>query len=129
MTDLAKLEAVIEAAWEARADLSPSTHGEVRRAVETAIDLLDSGQARVASRGADGVWSTHQWLKKAVLLSFRLNDNEIMRAGERRLSAPGTTRSPTSSPTGPPTSSRKPASALCPARSFARAPSSTGTSS
>ena len=81
MTDLARLEAVIESAWEARADLSPSTHGDTRKAVETAIDLLDSGQARVASRGADGLWTTHQWLKKAVLLSFRLNDNIIMRAG------------------------------------------------
>ena len=87
MTDHAQLEAVIEAAWEARADLSPSTHGETRKAVDTAIGLLDSGQARVASRGSDGVWTTHQWLKKAVLLSFRLNDNEIMRA-ERGLSAP-----------------------------------------
>ena len=83
----AQLEAVIESAWEGRADLSPSTHGETRKAVETAIALLDSGEARVASRGDDGVWTTHQWLKKAVLLSFRLNDNEIMRA-ERGLSAP-----------------------------------------
>ena len=91
MTDLAHLESVIEAAWEARADLSPATHGEVRKAVDTAIDLLDSGRARVASRGPDGVWTTHQWLKKAVLLSFRLNDNEIMRAGDRGVSstAPG----------------------------------------
>ncbi|OYX56331.1 MAG: 2,3,4,5-tetrahydropyridine-2,6-dicarboxylate N-succinyltransferase [Brevundimonas subvibrioides] len=88
MTDHAQLEAVIESAWEARADLSPSTHGETRKAVDTAIDLLDSGQARVASRAPDGVWTTHQWLKKAVLLSFRLNDNEIMRTGERGLSAP-----------------------------------------
>ncbi len=87
----AHLESVIETAWEARADLSPATHGDVRKAVETAIDLLDSGRARVASRGADGVWTTHQWLKKAVLLSFRLNDNEIMRAGDRGVSstAPG----------------------------------------
>ncbi|AQR60871.1 2,3,4,5-tetrahydropyridine-2,6-dicarboxylate N-succinyltransferase [Brevundimonas sp. LM2] len=88
MTDLAALEAVIESAWEARADLSPNTHGETRRAVETAIGLLDSGQARVASRDDAGVWTTHQWLKKAVLLSFRLNDNEIMRAGDRGLSSP-----------------------------------------
>ncbi|MBK1970973.1 2,3,4,5-tetrahydropyridine-2,6-dicarboxylate N-succinyltransferase [Brevundimonas diminuta] len=81
MTDLTHLESVIEAAWEARADVSSATRGEVRDAVDTALALLDSGQARVASRGADGVWSTHQWLKKAVLLSFRLNDNIIMRAG------------------------------------------------
>lgn len=83
MTDLSHLESVVEAAWEDRANVSPSTHGEVRDAVETALELLDSGQARVASRGADGAWTTHQWLKKAVLLSFRLNDNQIMRAGDR----------------------------------------------
>ena len=83
MTDLSHLESVIEAAWEERVDVSAATHGEVRDAVETALALLDSGQARVASRGEDGVSSTHQWLKKAVLLSFRLNDNQIMRAGDR----------------------------------------------
>lgn len=83
MTDLTHLESVIEAAWEDRAAVSASTHGEVRDAVESALELLDAGQARVASRGADGVWTTHQWLKKAVLLSFRLNDNQILRAGDR----------------------------------------------
>ena len=79
----AHLEAVIEAAWDERTEISASTHGEVRHAVEQALALLDSGQARVASRGEDGVWTTHQWLKKAVLLSFRLNDNQILRAGDR----------------------------------------------
>ncbi len=83
MTDLSHLESVVEAAWDNRAEVSPATGGEVRDAVETALNLLDSGQARVASRGADGAWTTHQWLKKAVLLSFRLNDNQIMRAGDR----------------------------------------------
>ena len=83
MTDRAKLESVIEAAWEDRAALSPAAHGEVRQAVEQALALLDSGQARVASRGPDGAWRTHQWLKKAVLLSFRLNDNQILRGGDR----------------------------------------------
>ena len=83
MTDQAHLEAVIEAAWNDRAEISASTHGEVRHAVDQALSLLDSGQARVASRGEDGDWTTHQWLKKAVLLSFRLNDNQIMRAGDR----------------------------------------------
>ena len=78
-----QLESVIEAAWEARSELSPSSTGAARDAVMEALDLLDSGQARVASRGEDGVWTTHQWLKKAVLLSFRLNDNETMRAGDR----------------------------------------------
>jgi len=91
MTDHSDLAAIIEAAWDARADLSPATQGETRKAVETALSLLDSGQARVASRADDGVWTTHQWLKKAVLLSFRLNDNVIMRAGDRGLNsgAPG----------------------------------------
>ena len=82
MTDLSHLETVIESAWENRADVSPATHGEVRDAVDSALALLDAGQARVASRGDDGVWTTHQWLKKAVLLSFRLNENRIMRAGD-----------------------------------------------
>jgi 2,3,4,5-tetrahydropyridine-2-carboxylate N-succinyltransferase len=83
MTDLAHLEAVIERAWDDRAEISPATHGEPRHAVEQALALLDSGQARVATRGPDGVWTTHQWLKKAVLLSFRLNENVIMRTGDR----------------------------------------------
>ena len=88
MTDHSDLAAIIEAAWDARADLSPATQGESRKAVETALSLLDSGQARVASRSVDGVWTTHQWLKKAVLLSFRLNDNVIMRAGDRGMNSP-----------------------------------------
>ena len=83
MSEAAQLESVTEAAWEVRADLSPSTKGETRQAVERALALLDAGEARVASRGADGAWTTHQWLKKAVLLSFRLNDNVVMRAGDR----------------------------------------------
>ena len=69
------LARVIESAWEARDTLSTSTMGEVRDAVDAAISLLDSGEARVASKGADGSWTVHQWLKKAVLLSFRLNAN------------------------------------------------------
>ncbi len=89
MTDRAQLEAVIERAWEARAEVSPSTGGETREAVESALALLDSGEARVASRGDDGSWTTHQWLKKAVLLSFRLNDNQLMRPGERGVAAEG----------------------------------------
>src|SRR6185436_10971660 len=68
--DLAK---TIDAAFEARNDVSPATKGEVREAVDTALDLLDSGQARVAEKSG-GTWQVNQWLKKAVLLSFRLND-------------------------------------------------------
>ncbi|EYD74610.1 2,3,4,5-tetrahydropyridine-2,6-dicarboxylate N-succinyltransferase [Rubellimicrobium mesophilum DSM 19309] len=70
----AALEAAIDAAWEDRASLTPSTKGEVRDAVETTLEALDSGSLRVAERGADGQWTVNQWAKKAVLLSFRLND-------------------------------------------------------
>ena len=83
-----QLESAIEAAWEARAELSPSSTGEARDAVMEALDLLDSGQARVASRGEDGVWTTHQWLKKAVLLSFRLNDNTVMSTAGKGFGSP-----------------------------------------
>jgi 2,3,4,5-tetrahydropyridine-2-carboxylate N-succinyltransferase len=69
------LARVVETAWEARDQLSPETKGEVRDVVEAAIDLLDRGEARVASKAADGEWQVHEWLKKAVLLSFRLNAN------------------------------------------------------
>ena len=74
----ATLEKTIEEAWEARASISTATTGAVRTAVEAALELLDSGKARVATRGGNGEWTVHQWLKKAVLLSFRLNDNRIM---------------------------------------------------
>ncbi|MEM6439605.1 MAG: 2,3,4,5-tetrahydropyridine-2,6-dicarboxylate N-succinyltransferase [Pseudomonadota bacterium] len=81
MTDQAALEAAIDAAWEARDDISSATTGEVREAVEEGLRQLDCGEARVASRGEDGVWTVHQWLKKAVLLSFRLNDMEPILGG------------------------------------------------
>ncbi|ALK08334.1 2,3,4,5-tetrahydropyridine-2,6-dicarboxylate N-succinyltransferase [Blastochloris viridis] len=68
------LAAVIDDAFENRASIGHATTGAVRDAVEAALELLDSGQARVASRGPDGTWTVNQWLKKAVLLSFRLND-------------------------------------------------------
>jgi 2,3,4,5-tetrahydropyridine-2,6-dicarboxylate N-succinyltransferase len=71
MTEAA-LQTTIEAAWEARDGIDPDTAGEVRLAVDRALALLDAGEARVADKGADG-WTVHQWLKKAVLLSFRLN--------------------------------------------------------
>jgi 2,3,4,5-tetrahydropyridine-2-carboxylate N-succinyltransferase len=73
--DTTNLQATIDDAFEKRAEITPSTKGAVREAVETALDLLDSGKARVAERGGNGAWSVNQWLKKAVLLSFRLNDN------------------------------------------------------
>jgi 2,3,4,5-tetrahydropyridine-2-carboxylate N-succinyltransferase len=78
-----QLAAVIDAAWERRAELSPATTGEVREAVDTALEMLDAGTLRVATKNAGQTgprsWTVHQWLKKAVLLSFRLNDNSVFR--------------------------------------------------
>jgi 2,3,4,5-tetrahydropyridine-2-carboxylate N-succinyltransferase len=73
----ADLAATIDAAWEDRANIDASTRGPVRDAVETALGLLDSGAARVAEK-AGGAWQVNQWLKKAVLLSFRLNPNALI---------------------------------------------------
>lgn len=75
--DIKSLQDVVERAWDDRNALSPTTTGETRTAVDAALDLLDSGQARVAEKG-DGGWVVNQWLKKAVLLSFRLNDMRQM---------------------------------------------------
>ena len=76
------LQATIDSAWEARAGFSPATHpAEVRDAVEQVIGELNAGRVRVAEK-LDGEWVTHQWIKKAVLLSFRLKDNVMMRAGD-----------------------------------------------
>jgi 2,3,4,5-tetrahydropyridine-2,6-dicarboxylate N-succinyltransferase len=76
------LQAIIDKAWEQRAELSPkSPPAEIRDAVESVIRDLNKGRLRVAEK-FKGEWVTHQWLKKAVLLSFRLNDNELMRAGD-----------------------------------------------
>jgi 2,3,4,5-tetrahydropyridine-2-carboxylate N-succinyltransferase len=79
MTDEA-LRQGIDAAWEVRDSLGPDTKGELRDVVERAIALLDAGEARVAEKGPGG-WTVHQWLKKAVLLSFRLNAMEIIEGG------------------------------------------------
>ncbi|SMH37663.1 2,3,4,5-tetrahydropyridine-2,6-dicarboxylate N-succinyltransferase [Mesorhizobium australicum] len=79
--DLTSLEKTVEAAFEARDGISTSTRGEAREAIETTLDLLDKGEIRVAERGADGAWRVNQWMKKAVLLSFRLNPMEIIKGG------------------------------------------------
>ncbi|HWA03603.1 MAG TPA: 2,3,4,5-tetrahydropyridine-2,6-dicarboxylate N-succinyltransferase [Rhizomicrobium sp.] len=71
------LARIIEEAWESRDGLGPATGGEIRDAVEHALDELDAGRARVAEK-AGGEWTVHQWLKKAVLLSFRLNDMRLV---------------------------------------------------
>ena len=80
--DMKRLETVIDAAWEKRTEYSPATTGELRQAVDAALDALDSGAARVAEKRGQG-WHVNQWLKKAVLLSFRLYDNATMAGGPR----------------------------------------------
>jgi 2,3,4,5-tetrahydropyridine-2-carboxylate N-succinyltransferase len=77
----AALAKTIDDAFEKRDGIGPSTKGAVREAVDAALDLLDRGAARVAERGANGTWSVNQWLKKAVLLSFRLNDMTVIPGG------------------------------------------------
>jgi len=78
---MADLPTVIDAAFERRAELGPdNVSNEVREAVDETLRLLDSGQVRVAEKH-DGEWRVNQWLKKAVLLSFRLNDNTLIQGG------------------------------------------------
>jgi 2,3,4,5-tetrahydropyridine-2,6-dicarboxylate N-succinyltransferase len=74
------LQSAIDAAWDARDSITINTQGAVRDAVETALGLLDTGTRRVAEQ-VDGTWQVNQWLKKAVLLSFRLNDNILVGQG------------------------------------------------
>jgi 2,3,4,5-tetrahydropyridine-2-carboxylate N-succinyltransferase len=76
-----KLAKIIDDAFENRDTIGPKTKGAVRKAVESALDLLDRGEARVAERATDGRWQVNQWLKKAVLLSFRLNDMSVIPGG------------------------------------------------
>ena len=81
MTDHAALEQIVETAFDNRDSINAQTRGEVREAVDQALDGLDSGALKVATRAADGSWTVHQWLKKAVLLSFRLNDMALVSGG------------------------------------------------
>ena len=74
---MSQLATAIEAAWEARDGVTPAS-SDVREIVDQALALLDSGQARVAEPDGNGNWQVNQWLKKAVLLSFRLNDNGVL---------------------------------------------------
>jgi len=74
----AQLEIAIEAAWDARDTISPATQGEVREAIEDTLSALDSGKLRVAEPRDNGKWHVNQWAKKAVLLSFRLNDMQMI---------------------------------------------------
>ncbi|MEZ5886148.1 MAG: 2,3,4,5-tetrahydropyridine-2,6-dicarboxylate N-succinyltransferase [Paracoccaceae bacterium] len=77
----AALEKAIEAAWEARDTIGLTTKGEVRDAVEATLEALDKGSLRVAERRGNGDWHVNQWAKKAVLLSFRLNDMDVIPGG------------------------------------------------
>ena len=75
-------QSIIDLAWEARASLDSANSPEIRSAVEKVIDGLDDGSIRVAEKRGVGDWTVNQWVKKAVLLSFRLNDNRTMQAGD-----------------------------------------------
>ena len=84
MSDIQKLQALIDAAFEKRAEITPKTISrELLTALDTTIDLLDSGSVRVAQK-QDGAWVVHEWLKKAVLLYFRARENEVVDAGYSR---------------------------------------------
>jgi len=85
MSDTAELREIIDEAWEHRDDLKPRW-GRVSRAVDRTLERLDDGELRVAERSGSG-WVTHQWLKKAVLLSFRLSENQVVRAHPSGLDA------------------------------------------
>ena len=76
------LQNTIDMAWDARAELTPLNSPKIREAVEQVISDLNAGRIRVAERQGVGQWTVNQWIKKAVLLSFRLNDNQIMRSGD-----------------------------------------------
>jgi 2,3,4,5-tetrahydropyridine-2-carboxylate N-succinyltransferase len=78
---MSQLQTTIEQAWEDRAALNTSSTGAVREAVDHVLGELDAGRLRVAERQGVGQWTVHQWVKKAVLLSFRLNDNQLMGDG------------------------------------------------
>ena len=82
MSSTQELQQIIDLAWEARAEISAVNAPEVREAVEQTIAELNGGRLRVADRLGVGNWTVNQWVKKAVLLSFRLNDNKDMRAGD-----------------------------------------------
>ncbi|HEX5634897.1 MAG TPA: 2,3,4,5-tetrahydropyridine-2,6-dicarboxylate N-succinyltransferase [Gemmatimonadales bacterium] len=75
-------QSTIELAWDNRAALAPENSPEIREAVEHVIDELNAGRLRVAERQGVGQWTVNQWVKKAVLLSFRLSENQVMQAGE-----------------------------------------------
>ena len=126
---LANLEPVIEAAWDARDAVTLTTKGEVRDAVEAVLEALDKGQLRVAEKrgpnpgGSD--WHVNQWAKKAVLLSFRLNDMAVIPGGNG--AATWWDKVPSKFDGWGKASGVPQASAPCPARSCGGPPSSART--
>jgi 2,3,4,5-tetrahydropyridine-2-carboxylate N-succinyltransferase len=82
MSDHSQLQSIIDLAWESRSEINAINAPEVRDAVEAVITQLNNGSLRVAERRGVGDWQVNQWVKKAVLLSFRLKDNQVMRAGD-----------------------------------------------
>lgn len=90
MPHTVKLAATIETAWERRSHISPSTQGEIRAAIETVLAELDDGHLRVAEK-IDGEWRVNQWLKKAILLSFRMYDSSLIYGGPAMTSPAGAT--------------------------------------
>ena len=81
-TNVSELQSLIDLAWESRASINAANSPQIFQAVETVIAELNAGRLRVAERQGVGQWTVNQWVKKAVLLSFRLNDNKLMRAGD-----------------------------------------------
>ncbi len=81
-TNVSELQSIIDLAWESRASINAANSPQIFEAVETVIKELNAGRLRVAERQGVGQWTVNQWVKKAVLLSFRLNDNKLMRAGD-----------------------------------------------
>lgn len=118
--DAATLESTIEAAWDNADTISTTTQGAVRDAIETALNGMDSGELRVAEKRTEG-WHVNQWLKKAVLLSFRIYDMAPVPGGPGE-NAPGSTKSPPSSRAGATTGSATRASARCRTAWFAARP-------
>ena len=80
--NVSELQSIIDLAWESRTSINAANSPQIFEAVETVIAELNAGRLRVAERQGVGQWTVNQWVKKAVLLSFRLNDNKLMRAGD-----------------------------------------------
>ena len=79
--DFEKTKLIIERAFDNNEDVNPNTTGEVKEAINSALNFLDKGELRVAEPTGDSQWKVNQWLKKAVLLSFKINDMDIISGG------------------------------------------------